>query len=171
MAEKVPAAAATLQRARSLTNEAMFVVALQRRRLRTQEPEDATFVFREWADFQFFVVALRRFRRVAGIGASQPRVELALREFDAALPFLSKFRNVGEHIDEYAVDSPDRRYRGPGPRGVSRRDLQVGQWDDTEWRWLGERVDVDVAVQAAERLHHAVMNAHADPSRTSASLR
>jgi hypothetical protein len=45
--------AATVERAHSLATEAIYMVALQRRRLRSAEPEDETLVFRRWADFQF----------------------------------------------------------------------------------------------------------------------
>ena len=171
MAEAAPPTpAATLERARSLTNEAMLAVVLQRRRLTTREPEDDKFVFRPWADFQFFIVALRRLRRAAAIAADQPRVQEALAAFDIALPFLSKLRNVGEHIDEYAVDDP--RYRGGSPGGrVSRRELQVGEWGENAWNWLGERVDLDAAVTAAEQLHDAVVKSRLDPSGASALLR
>lgn len=54
-----------LERARSLANEATFTVALQRRRVRSKEPEDDAFVVRWWADRQLFIVALRRLRRAA----------------------------------------------------------------------------------------------------------
>jgi hypothetical protein len=48
-----PSEAPILERARSLCNEAVWTVALQRTRLRSSEPEDAEFVFRKWADFRF----------------------------------------------------------------------------------------------------------------------
>lgn len=40
---------AALECARSLANEAMFTVSLQRRRIRSDDPEDV-FVMRRWAD-------------------------------------------------------------------------------------------------------------------------
>jgi hypothetical protein len=162
-----PSAATTLERARSLTNEAMLAVALQRRRLVTREPEDDNFVFRQWADFQFFLVALRRLRRAAAIAAGRPRVDTALRAFDAAVPYLAKLRNVGEHIDEYALASPKRRSRPTAAKaGVTPRDLQVGQWNESEWNWLGELVDVDRALKAAEGLHDAVLHGQRRPPLT-----
>lgn len=146
--------AALLERARSLTNEAMFTVALQRRRLATTEPEDDVFLFRRWADFQFFIVALRRLRRAAGIASGVPAVATATQGFDATLPGLARLRNVGEHIDDYARDLPTRH-----DKATTRRDLQVGSWTSTTWRWLAEEVDLDAAVAAAEVLHKTVMAA------------
>jgi hypothetical protein len=134
----------------SLCNEACFTVALQRRRLRTAEPEDTTFVFRWWADLQFLIVSLRRLRRSASLGAHVPsvseRVNQAIGAFDKKLPDLAKMRNIGEHVDDYAVDAPKRRYSD-----VDRRQLQVGTWDGKVYRWIGE-LDVDVAYEAAGQL-------------------
>ncbi len=145
-----PSEAAILERMLSLCNEACFTVALQRRRLRTVEPEDAKFVFRWWADLQFLIVALRRLRRSAALGVRIPsvseRVTRAIDAFDKMLPDLAKMRNIGEHVDDYAVDAPKRRYAD-----VDRKQLQVGTWDGTVYRWIGE-LNVDVAHEAAEQL-------------------
>jgi hypothetical protein len=67
-----PSEAATLERAFSLVNEAMHTVALQRRRLATEEPEDRDFPMRRWADWEFFISALWRLRRRAQIAAGPP---------------------------------------------------------------------------------------------------
>jgi hypothetical protein len=50
----------------------MFTVALQRRRIRSKEPEDDVFVMRWWADLQFYIVALRRLRRAAELASRVP---------------------------------------------------------------------------------------------------
>ena len=95
-----PSEAATLGRARSLAFDARFTVALQRRRIRSREPEDDVFVMRWWADLQFLIVALRRLRRAAELAS---RVELvkdsltsAVGTFHDALPQLAVMRNVAE---------------------------------------------------------------------------
>lgn len=148
--------AATIERAHSLANEAIHMVALQRRRLQSEEPEDETFVFRRWADFQFFIVSLRRLRQAALLAArlkaNKATIENAISEFDESLPGLRKMRNVGEHVDEYAVE------RGRD-RSVGRRDLQAGKFDATTLEWLGERLDADGALAAAERLYGAIKDA------------
>jgi hypothetical protein len=132
----------------------MFTVSLQRRRLDTHEPEDQVFVLRPWADFQFFLVALRRLRNAATIARSQRSVAEALTQFDAATPYLTRLRNVGEHLNEYAVDNPKRH-----DDKITRKMIEVGEWRPTEWRWLGEHVDINAALKAAEELHDVVMNA------------
>lgn len=146
---------AILERARSLANEAMFTVALQRRRIRSNEPEDEVFVMRRWADLQFFVVALRRLRRVAELAGRVPSVKdsmvLALQNFDDVLPQLSMMRNVGEHVDDFAVDSSKRRYKQ-----LDRRSLHVGSWDGVRYQWLGESLNIDVAHDAARKLLSAI---------------
>jgi len=153
-----PSDAVIMERARSFANEAMFIVALQRRRIRSDEPEDAAFPKRLWADLQFFIVALRRLRRAAELACRVARAKdalsLALQNFDTALPQLSLMRNVGEHIDDYAVDSPKRRHKGVGRRG-----LQVHSWDGTTYQWLGESLNVDAAHDAAYTLLAAVSSA------------
>ena len=151
-----PTDAAILERAKSLCNEACYMVLLQRRRLQTIEPEDEVFVFRWWADLQFLIVALRRLRRSAELVAKRvPSVGDAIRKFDNALPDLAKMRNVGEHIDDYAVDHPKKRRH----RDVGRRQLQVGKWDGKVFRWLESSLNVDDALKAAEELLQAVREA------------
>ena len=44
MHSPLPDPAATWERSKSLVNDAMYTVALQRRRLRGREPEDDTFI-------------------------------------------------------------------------------------------------------------------------------
>jgi hypothetical protein len=116
-----PSDPAILERAHSLANKAVHTVALQHRRLRGAEPEDDTFIFRWWADLQFLIVALRRLRRAAQLASHVPTVtndiDQALRQFDRALPGLATMRNIGEHIDDYALETPRRRHN------VGRREL------------------------------------------------
>src|SRR5438105_1232151 len=102
----------------------MHTVALQVRRLSTTEPEDETFVGRWWADLQFLIVALRRLRRAAELALRADSrggsVAAAIEAFDARLPGLLVMRNVGEHIDSYALDDPKRHHSE-----IDRRQLQV----------------------------------------------
>lgn len=113
------------------------------------------FIFRWWADVQFLIVALSRLRRSAQIAQSVAAVstvvEAAIREFDQALPCLKTMRNIGEHVESYAVDDPKRHNKS-----VSRSQLQVGQWDGTVYVWLGESLNIDVALDAARKLLEAV---------------
>jgi hypothetical protein len=148
-----PSDAATAERARSLANEAVHMVALQRRRLQSDEPKDETFIFRRWADFQFLIVSLRRLRLAALLAArpetNRAAIEKAISEFDEALPNLQKMRNVGEHIDEYAIEKGR-------DRSVDRRALQAGSFGKVTLDWLGGRLDADAALATAEALHRAI---------------
>jgi hypothetical protein len=145
---------AKLERAKSLCNQACWTVALQVRRLRTEEPEDVKFVFRFWADLQFLIVALRRLRKAALIANFVPGVATAIKSFDGALPGLAKMRNVGEHVDAYAIDDPSRHHRD-----ISRRGLQVGSWDGTTFSWLEQDLNIDKALREAETLFMAICTA------------
>lgn len=58
-------------------------------------------------------------------------------------------RNVGEHIDAFAIDKGQ-------DRTVSRLQLQVGQMDERTIHWLGEQLDSDVALVAAQKLFDAI---------------
>jgi hypothetical protein len=90
---------------------------MQLRRIRGVEPEDDDFVFRRLADIRFFIISLNRLRTTATIGYNVPDTKIqcsiieAVEEFDKALPELKKLRNIGEHQNGYAVDSPDRRVK------------------------------------------------------------
>lgn len=147
-----PSDAAILERAFSLVNEAMFTIDLQRRRIRSEEPEDKRFMLRQWADLQFFIIALRRLRRAAELAGRAPsiagKVAAALKQFDNLLPDLSMMRNVGEHIEDYGVDEPKRRYKH-----IDRRMLQVGSFDGTIYEWLGVKLNIDEAHAAAHGLY------------------
>jgi hypothetical protein len=149
-AEK-PSDLVVLRQAFRLASEAVCTVALQRRRLRSKEPEDEAFVFRWWADLQFLIVALRRLRRAAELASRVPsaksKLSTALKRFDDSLPGLTVMRNVGEHIDDYAAESTGRRHKQ-----VDRRWLQVGTFDGTTYEWLGEKLNVDDAHNAATEL-------------------
>lgn len=132
-------------------NIAMFTIALQRRRLRSVEPEDERFPHRWWADFEFMITALRRMRRAAELAAKAPSVrieiEAAIAAFDAAVPGLLAMRNVAEHIEDYGIDDPRRRLRD-----VDRDQLEVSTWGGSTVQWLGQELNVDDAVAAASTL-------------------
>jgi hypothetical protein len=155
-----PTDAAIAERSQSFANEAMHMIALQHRRIRSTEPEDEVFVFRFWADLQFFIISLRRLHRAAARAAtpnsSRSTVGDAIRQFERALPDLRRMRNVGEHLDDYAMD------RG-NDRQIGRRDLQVGSFDGSTYRWLGGALNIDEALRAAEDLHNAVAKATVPP--------
>jgi hypothetical protein len=145
----VPSHAATYERAGRLANLAMWTIALQRRRLRSDEPEDTEFVLRRWADFQFLIAALYKLRRSALLAASVPVIETdirsALHEFDEALPMLKSMRDIDEHFEDYALEKGKRK-------GLSRKTLEVGAFDDTTFEWLGYELNVDAALNASQRL-------------------
>lgn len=147
---------AALARAYSFSNEAMYMVAIQCRRIRSSEPEDRHFVLRWWADLQFLIVALWRLRS-AGVLARQSgpdgaSFERAIDSFDSALPHLRRMRNVGEHAGDYAMENGR-------DRTVRRGQLQAGSFDGTTFSWLGVELNIDLALDAAERLHRAVKDA------------
>jgi hypothetical protein len=146
-----PSDDAALERCCRLVNIELHAVALQRRRLRSSEPEDEDFIMRWWTDLGFLIVALLRLRRAAGVvlGTTYVSDELrsALATFDAATPSLHLMRNIAEHADDYAVDHPKRHVKT-----IDRRQLEVGDWDGTTFRWLHHQLNIDVALAAAEDL-------------------
>lgn len=164
-----PSPDAILERSRSLANETMWTIALQDRRLGTTEPEDHEFVFRWWADLQFLIVALRRLRRIAVLASHVPSaatdIEDRIDRFDAALPGLNVMRNVGEHVDSYALDDPARHHREG-----DRQALQVGSWDGRTFTWLIDqkkaplRLDVLDCRTAAEGLTGVIRAVCVKPS-------
>jgi len=148
-----PSAAATIDRAFNLANEAMFTIAMQCRRLRCVEPEDHDFILRWWADLQFLLIVLHRLRIAANVArkARGVSIDADIKKFDEALPHLKIMRDVGEHVDVYAVDSSKRHNKE-----VSRRAVQMGTWDGVTFSWLGRDLNIDTARAAAEALFFAV---------------
>jgi len=151
-----PSDADTYERARRLANLATWTVVLQRRRLKTNEPEDREFIFRRWADFQFLIVALTRLRRATTLAAKVPALKSAMQNaltnFDTALPALKNMRDIAEHFDDYAMD------RGRDS-SVSRESLEVGVIGDSVFQWLGHELNADMAVSAAQRLFTDIQQA------------
>lgn len=138
-----------LERAYSLANETMFTISLQCRRVKSEEPEDTQFVMRWWADLLFLILALYRLRKIFNITKRIPhitnQINVAITDYDTKLPYLSKFRNVIEHLDEYAIDEGHTK-------GISRKEIQVGSWDGNVFEWLNEKLDVNEAEVAAGKL-------------------
>jgi hypothetical protein len=131
------------------------MIALQSRRLQRPEPRDADYLFRQMADFQYLIVARWRLRRPALVALSVPTVRddvtAAIARFDAALPGLKRMRDVGEHAEDYAIDNPKRH-----DKPITRRQLQVAGWSENEFTWLGERLKVEAALDAAAELYRAL---------------
>jgi hypothetical protein len=157
----IPSDGAILERAKSYGNIAIFTVKLQHRRLQSEEPEDEVFPLRYTMDFEFLVVALYRLLRSAQLASQVPLVkkdmETAINKFKMSLPFLTKIRNVAEHFDEYALDDhPNVDKRKRRHKKVSRRQLQVSKFDGKTYSWLGESVDIDATLKAAESLFLAI---------------
>ena len=70
-------------------SQILGIGTVQRRRLKTKEPEDDQFLFRIWADLQFLIVSLTRLRRSVGLAMKIPSIKTviheALADFDKAL--------------------------------------------------------------------------------------
>lgn len=152
-----PTHEATIERAISLSNIAIFTIELQHRRIGSQEPEDTEFLFRQWADFHFFIVALQRLRHSAKIATKVPKVSSfiseAINKYDADLPFLKTMRDVAEHIEEYAFSAGLHT-------NIYRQQLQVGSVTDGKiFNWLDMEVDIDRAFEVAKNLFHNILEA------------
>lgn len=155
--------AAVVERAKSLATQWMWAVSLQHDRISRPRPQDKAFhpfgvdAFNE-ADVHFLVIALRRLRTVATTLRHAPQVwdsvHSAIQAFDAKLPWLKPLRDVFEHLEDYAVDSPLRR------TGTSRRELQVWRAGEYGMQWLGYDVDWNKAELAAADLYEAMKNAY-----------
>jgi hypothetical protein len=147
-------AAATYERSRRLANVAIFAVDLQVRRLTDSGFEDGEFVSRRWSDFDFLVVAITRLRRAAGIAAEipeiKPQISDAIAEFGKALPSLKRFRDVAEHVDDYALNR--------GRHAVARQQLEVSciSGDGPTLEWLGHQLNASEALRASRRLFRAI---------------
>jgi hypothetical protein len=146
-----PSSGATYERARRLANVYIWAISVQCRRLTTSEPEDEAFIFRKWSDFGFLVVALTRLRRAATLASRIPELKAslsaALSAFDATVPNLKQFRDVAEHIDDYARDQGKRK-------NVARQSLEVSTLsaDGKTLSWLGHTLNADEALVASESL-------------------
>lgn len=153
-----PTAESTYERARRLANFQMWTIDLQCRRLASSEPEDINFRLRKWADIAFLIVALTRLQRTVRLASKVPQIRnilsIALRQFDSTLPSLKTFRDVAEHVDDYAVD------RGK-QSSISRKELEVSSLGDDGMTlsWLGHELSADAALNASRKLFDALKGA------------
>ena len=140
---------AILERSFSYCNEAIKTILLQCRRLQTTEPEDSEFVFRKWTDLRFLILSFDRLEKslkiARNISSIAAEIDDALERFHHSIPFLKKFRNVGEHIDYYSLDKG-------WIKSIDRKQLQVGTWDGVVFSWLDEQLDVVDAKNASIEL-------------------
>jgi hypothetical protein len=141
-----------------LASNALYAVDLQLRRIRGAEPEDDEFLFRKWMDIQFLISTLWRIRLAAAAAAKRlpddAFIAAAIESFDLQVPHLKGMRDVGQHLDDYATDSPKRRVRRVGEsRPVGRRQLEVGGWSDDQFHWLGMTLDFGKARMAGMELY------------------
>lgn len=150
---------AVLERAFNLANEYMHTIDLQYQRIKRKEPEDAKFVMRWWVDLQFLILALSRFRKSVSIASKiipiSQDVKTALKIFDVAIPDLRKLRDVGEHLDVFAIDDPNRNKKY---KNISRTQLQVGSWDGVVYEWLDVKFNVKEARNEAIKLYKTLQN-------------
>lgn len=137
---------------------------MQSRRLGSEEPEDRQFVFRRWADFDYLVVSLIRFRRACELSPQIPeirsRMQAATAEFDRSLPALKLFRDVAEHFDEYAVDAGRRK-------DIERFSLEVSSLEDNGETpvWLDHRLNARQALTAAQSAFQVLQQCSESSSR------
>jgi hypothetical protein len=134
----------------------MFTVALQLRRVASDEPEDSVFVLRRWVDWQFLIVALRRLERAALLAAKTPTgarfVDPALSAFRREIPGLTTMRNILEHFDDYSLDAGRNT-------AIGRRQLQSGTLSGEQFLWLGHTLEADHVKATAEALYESVRSA------------
>jgi hypothetical protein len=152
--EATPTDEDILARALVFAEEGLQAAKLQLQRIREEPLTDEP--FRLVIDIQFFLIALRRLRRGAEIGEKWvgshcQAIQEALRAFDQALPNLALFRDVGEHIEEYAVGAGNEK-------SVRWRQVQETAWDGKTIKWLGLTMNADDAVQAGSDLVGALMD-------------
>lgn len=147
--ESPPSDLMILDRALTFGLEGLQAADVQLKRARKEAPDEPGGAFLWWIDLQFFIVALRRLRRGAELALRVPHqrsaVQEAIKAFDQAVPNLLLLRNVGEHIDDYAV--------GEGFDSTIRwRSLQVGGWDGETLEWLGTKLNAETALSAGREL-------------------
>jgi hypothetical protein len=138
-----------MERSLSFALEGLQAADVQLRRAREEAPDEPGGAFLWWIDLQFFIVALRRLRQGAELALQVRDQRVAIRQaidaFDKSVPELRRFRNVGEHIDAYAV--------GQGfDASVRWRSLQVGGWDGETFEWLDTKLNADTALRAGRQL-------------------
>jgi hypothetical protein len=148
--------------ARSLANDSIRAAAMQRFRLDAEHPEDEDYfgdrLFRWEADFEFFLIALRRLRRAGALIyelTEDAAVATAIRRFDERIPDLKQMRDVREHLDAYLAD------RGRLQSKVPARSLGVRTWTGTDetgltFSWAGMAINLPLAMHAANTLYAAL---------------
>lgn len=162
-----PSALQVIDRAVRLGSNALYAIDLQIRRIASSEPEDEEFLFRPWMDIQYLIYTFWRMRlagRAAARKASDdPSLVAAVAAFDRQIPHLKAMRDVAQHLDDYILDSSQRRTtrRSGDSRPVGRRQLEVGAWSMDSFHWLGMELRFAESRQAAAELYSSLRAARA----------
>jgi hypothetical protein len=126
---------------------ACSVVGIQCRCLKMAELDDSPSTVRVWADVQMLMVALRQLRRSAELAALSPSLQdglvRAIAEFDGPLPDLWRMRSVEEHFEAHPLPHDDA-------------------WDGRIFTWGDGSLNVDEALNAAERLLASMIGIRTD---------
>jgi len=150
-----PSDEAIMERTISLAREYLHAVILQNKRLQTKASEDNGFVFKWWIDLQFLILALYRFRNMVGIAKKIPAIETeinsAIEKFDKNIPELKTFRDIGEHMADYAIDNQSRH-----EKSINRKHLQVGTFNGNVYEWLDRQLNIVDAERAAKELYQTL---------------
>jgi hypothetical protein len=141
-----------LEDSKYFVNRSVDALNLQMRRLKhyTESGDDEFWDY--VADVNFYIVALRRFRKAISVSLSidelKPEMTNALRAFDDETKFTKKLRDIIEHIDAYVPNDPKRHH----PE-IKNANLYTIHFNNDSFCWAGFEFNVDVVHEAAGKLH------------------
>jgi hypothetical protein len=114
-------------------------------------------------NWEYLIVSLRRLERAAravSLAMPDPALDAELARFHKRLPSLKRFRDIGEHWDDYVLNNPKRHVRQ-----FSAWDLDMKVFGPGFIGWLGHMLEAADVRVAAEDLFNAVMAVRAQTPR------
>jgi len=146
------------EEARHFANVYVHSVQLQISRIR--QPPTEEFPLASTVDFEFLLISLRKLRRAAELVQRIPPVQLdmdlAIKRFDSALPYLAVLRNASEHFDEH-LEGRDR-----GKCLVQNYPSSFSTFLESKggYVWLNKDINFQDCLNASGALFDAVRNAN-----------
>lgn len=142
MTADTPNWGAVLGQALRRAQDARWTVALQCRRLKSEDVGERSRGLRLWADVQMLLIALRRLRRSAELAALAPGarddLSVAIAAFDRPLPDLWRLGDMEVQFERALVAVAD-------------------DWSGPVIQWPGGVLNIDDALRCSEALLAAMM--------------
>ncbi len=161
--------ASKLERAYLAATDAIYAIAMQRRRMEIPLEKGESFIFRREADLRFLLLASRWLKEAcinAAETTDEPTLHSANSAFNETCPNLKDIRDVYEHLAAYIDDKGhlQNSQRVELDQQIQKEWLFTSSFGVTDegdltYQWVKQEINVDQLVRAAKQLYASLLDA------------